>query len=91
MYKKYGSHVYGKYGFIDAFNPSFDYDVPLKRGKRVRGLGWFDSDHIGIDQGAIIAMIENWRSELIWTFMRKNPYIRSGLKRAGFEGGWLDS
>jgi hypothetical protein len=91
MYKKYGSHVYGKYGFVDAFNPSFEYDVPLRRGKRVRGLGWFDSDHIGIDQGPIIAMIENYRSELIWTVMRRNPYIRLGLKRAGFEGGWLDS
>ena len=22
--------------------------------------------------------------------MRKNPYIREGLKRAGFTGGWLD-
>jgi hypothetical protein len=91
MYKKFGGHVYGKYGFVDAFNPSFDYDVPLRRGKRVRGLGWFDSDHVSIDQGPIIAMIENWRSELIWTVMRKNPYIRSGLQRAGFEGGWLDT
>lgn len=91
MYKKYGSHIYEKYGFVDAFNPSFDYDVPLKRGKRIRGLGWVDSDHLGIDQGPIIAMIENHRSELIWTVMRKNPYIRAGLQRAGFEGGWLDS
>jgi hypothetical protein len=22
--------------------------------------------------------------------MRKNPYIRKGLERAGFTGGWLD-
>jgi len=21
--------------------------------------------------------------------MRKNPYVRQGLMRAGFEGGWL--
>ena len=38
----------------------------------------------------IIAMIENYRSELIWKTMRKNPYIVSGLKKAGFTGGWLD-
>jgi hypothetical protein len=90
MYKRYGAHIYGKYGFVDAFNPSFDYDVPLKRGKRVRGAGWVDSDYIGIDQGPIIAMIENYRSELIWSVMKRNPHIRAGLKRAGFEGGWID-
>jgi hypothetical protein len=22
--------------------------------------------------------------------MRRNPYIRKGLERAGFTGGWLD-
>jgi hypothetical protein len=90
MYKKYGSQIYGKYGFVDAFNPSFDYDVPLRHGKRVRGGGWVATDYIGIDQGPIIAMIENYRSELIWSVMRRNPHIRAGLKRAGFEGGWID-
>jgi len=35
-------------------------------------------------------MIENYRSDLIWKTMRKNPYIVSGLKKAGFTGGWLD-
>jgi hypothetical protein len=23
--------------------------------------------------------------------MKKNPYIRKGLERAGFTGGWLDT
>ena len=92
MHKRYGSQIYGKYGFVDAFNPSFDYDdLPLRRGKRVRGVGWMASDYLGIDQGPIIAMIENYRSELIWTVMRRNPYIVRGLKRAGFEGGWLET
>ena len=91
MHKRYGSHIYGKYGFVDAFNPSFEYDnVPLRHGKRVRGMGWVASDYLGIDQGAIVAMIENYRSELIWSVMRRNPYVRNGLQRAGFEGGWLD-
>lgn len=90
MYRKYGSHIYAKYGFLDAFNPSFDYDVPLRHGKVVRGMGWVANDYIGIDQGPIIAMLENHRSELIWSVMRRNPYIRTGLRRAGFEGGWID-
>ena len=91
MHKKYGQYIYGKYGFVDAFNPSFDYDVPLRHGRRIRGVGWVASDYLGVDQGPIIAMIENHRSELIWTVMKRNEYIRRGLKRAGFEGGWLGS
>ena len=90
MHKQYGQYIYGKYGFVDAFNPSFDYDVPLKHGRRVRGVGWVATDYLGIDQGAIISMIENHRSELMWTVMKRNQYMRRGLKRAGFEGGWLD-
>ena len=65
-------HIYGKYGFVDAFNPSFDYDVPLRHGRRVRGMGWVATDYLGIDQGPIISMIENYRSELIWTVMKRN-------------------
>ena len=52
------------------------------------GLGWFASDCIGIDQGPILLMAENYRSELIWNAMKTNPYIRAGLQRAGFRGGW---
>jgi hypothetical protein len=48
-----------------------------------------DDDYLGIDQGAILAMIENYRSSMIWDVMRKNRYIRDGLARAGFDGGWL--
>ncbi len=90
MYKQYGRHIYGKYGFVDAFNPSFDYDVPLRHGRRVRGIGWVDTEYLGIDQGPIISMLENYRSELIWSVMKRNEYVRRGLKRAGFEGGWLE-
>jgi hypothetical protein len=34
-------------------------------------------------------MIENYRTGLLWYLMRKNPYITTGLRRAGFTGGWL--
>jgi hypothetical protein len=36
-------------------------------------------------------MAENYRSELIWRLMRKNPYVIAGLERAGFTGGWLSA
>lgn len=90
MHRRYGQHIYGPYGFFDAFNPSFDYDVPLRHGRRIPGFGWVDTDYLGIDQGPIIAMIENYRSELVWRTTRNNPHIRRGLERAGFRGGWLD-
>ena len=64
--------------------------MPLKTGHLVPGFGWVASDYIGIDQGPIIAMIENYRDDFVWKVMRKNPYIRRGLQRAGFTGGWLD-
>jgi hypothetical protein len=35
-------------------------------------------------------MIENYQGELIWELMRKAPPIIRGLRRAGFEGGWLE-
>lgn len=88
--KRYGDDVYGRYGFVDAFNPSLDVDVQPKEGRLVRGKGWFDTLQIGIDQGPIVLMIENWRSGFVWKVMRRNPYIRKGLQRAGFTGGWLE-
>jgi hypothetical protein len=82
MKNKYGNKLWTKYGFVDAFNPT--YITPLTP------QGWFDSDYLGIDQGPIVIAIENYRGELIWKTMRKNPYIVAGLRRAGFTGGWLD-
>ncbi len=91
MRRRYGQHIYSTYGFLGAFNPSFDFDVPLQSGRRIPGFGWVAGDYLGIDQGIILAMLENHRSELIWRVMRTNPHVRRGLQRAGFTGGWLDT
>jgi hypothetical protein len=90
MHRRYGEHIYSKYGFLDSFNPSFEFDVPSPHGRIIPGTGWVAHDYLGIDQGPILAMIENHRSDLVWRVMRKNPYFRAGLKRAGFTGGWLE-
>lgn len=66
----------GQYGFRDAFNLTYPGQ-------------WYDVDYLGIDQGPILIQIENHRTGLIWDVMRRNPYIRRGLERAGFTGGWL--
>ncbi len=82
MKKKFGSRLYGEYGFKDAFNLTINNNDGTQ--------GWIDQDYIGIDQGPIVIQLENYRSGFIWDLMKKNPYIVSGLKKSGFRGGWLD-
>ncbi len=89
MRRRYGEAIYTRYGFLDAFNPTLrDPNVQLLHG-RISNDVWVDGDYLGIDQGPIVCMIENWRSGLVWEVMRRSPYIRRGLERAGFSGGWL--
>ncbi len=83
MKEKYGSRVYREYGFIDAFNPTYTFDPKQPDG-------WFDVDYLGIDQGPILIQLENYETGLVWEILKKNSYIISGLRKAGFTGGWLD-
>lgn len=75
--------VDSRYGFKPSFNPSFEVpDSPT---------GWWVSPyHFGVDQGPVILMIENHRTGLIWDLTRRSPYLVNGLRRAGFQGGWLE-
>ena len=68
-----------EYGFKCSYNPTF----------MTNGKGWVSKGYFGLDQGPIVMMIENYRSELIWRLIRRCPYIVNGLRRAGFRGGWL--
>jgi hypothetical protein len=91
MRTRYGDDLFSRYGFLDAFNPTLRTPGPrLQHGRIVAGRAWVDGDYLGIDQGPILAMLENHRTELVWRLMRRNPYIVRGLCRAGFQGGWLD-
>ncbi|MEO6260678.1 MAG: glucoamylase family protein [Thermoanaerobaculia bacterium] len=89
MQRRYGSNLYSTFGFLDAFNPTIRTSEQVKYGRVDPQLGWFGPDYLGIDQGPILAMIENYRSDLVWKTMRRNPNIIRGLQRAGFTGGWL--
>src|SRR5688572_7119509 len=90
MRRRYGDHLFGEYGFLDAFNPTFTFtNVTLRHGRIVPDVGWFDGDYLGIDQGPILLMLENHRNGLVWKTMKRNPHIVRGLCRAGFTGGWL--
>ena len=70
------------YGFKASFNPTF----PEKTGNSGDG---FRRGISGSNQGPIVLMIENHRTGLLWEVMRRCPYLASGLRRAGFAGGWL--
>ena len=70
------------YGFKASFNRTFRVDDSP--------AGWWVSEfQFGIDQGPVVLMIENYRTGLIWNLMRRCPYFVTGLRRAGFTGGWL--
>jgi len=73
----------GRYGTKPSFNPSFPVDDSPS------GF-WVSPYHFGIDQGPVALMIENYRSGLIWSIMRRCAPVVAGLSRAGFTGGWLD-
>jgi hypothetical protein len=70
------------YGFKATFNPTFP-------DRRRNPHGWVSPFHCGINQGPINPMIENYRTGLLWRLMRDCPYVVTGLRRAGFTGGWL--
>ena len=70
MNERYGDKLWGKYGYYDSFNPT---------------AKWFDNDFVGIDEGPMLIMIENFRTGLVWNFVMKDPIIQKGLNRLGFK------
>lgn len=91
LVETWGEPIFSTYGFLDAFNPTFTLDVPVQHGRVVPDVGWFDTDYLGIDEGPILAMVENYRTELVWRTLHRNAHIRRGLRAVGFAGGWLDA
>ncbi len=69
FYYEYGGSLWGTYGFKDAFN--------LK-------VGWYADSYLAIDEGPIIDMIENYRSQLLWKNFMANPEIQPMLDAIGF-------
>jgi hypothetical protein len=70
------------YGLGPVFNPTYPRDV---RGP----FGWRSPYYFGIDQAPMVLMIENFLSGMVWELMRGCAPLATGLRRAGFTGGWL--
>ncbi len=73
-YYKLGDHLWSNYGFFDAFD--------LDRG-------WFSNSYLAIDEGPIVVMIENYRTQLLWHLLTSAPEIRAGLVHLGFSAPYL--
>ncbi len=68
MHDVYGPKIYGKYGFVDAFNPK---------------TGWVDTDVIGINAGIILLSAENSRTGNVWRWFMMNREIPLAMNRVG--------
>ncbi len=67
---RYGKKgAWGRYGFVDAFNPL---------------TNWYNPDVIGIDVGITMLMAENKRTGFVWETFMKNKEAQRGMERAGF-------
>lgn len=62
--------LWSKYGFKDAYN--LDQEKP-----------WYSIEHIGIDKGISLIMIENYISGAIWKCFMNNKYVKDGLELIG--------
>lgn len=69
FYENLGDKIWGEYGFYDAFSEQDN---------------WYPKRYLGIDQGPMVVMIENYRSGLLWKLFMQNADVQSGLKKLGF-------
>ncbi len=69
FFYEYGNNLWGTYGFKDAFNLS---------------QNWYAGSYLAIDEGPIIVMIENYRTQLLWNYFMANPEIQPMLDAIGF-------
>lgn len=73
-YYTLGDKIWKEYGFMDSFSLSEQ---------------WYSNSALAIDQGPIMIMIENYRSQLIWNLFTSNPEIKRGLSQLGFKAPYL--
>jgi hypothetical protein len=69
FYDQFRTNIWTGYGFRDAFNLD---------------ANWWGPDILGIDQGPIVIMAENYRSQSVWHVFMREPIVQRGLASAGF-------
>lgn len=74
FYYDLGDKIWGRYGFVDAFNES---------------KNWYAKSYLAIDEGPIVSMIENYRTGLLWKLFMSCPEIQRGLKKLDFQSPFV--
>jgi hypothetical protein len=74
LYRNYGEKVFGRYGFFDALSPEAE---------------WYPKRYLAIDQGPIVAMIENHRTGMGWNLFMNAPEIQEALVKLEMESDYL--
>jgi len=69
LYDQFRTNLWTGYGFRDAFDLT---------------ANWWGPDVLSIDQGAILLMVENDRSQCVWRRFMRSPEIQRELLAAGF-------
>jgi hypothetical protein len=69
MVERYGTQLWGRYGFSNAFNMD---------------QAWWATDAIGIDTGITLLMIENHRSGFVWQTFMDHPAVQNAMQAVGF-------
>ena len=73
MYLKHGQKIWQEFGFIESFNLTRDWQFPT---------------YLGIDAGPVAAMLENYRTGLLWELFMNAPEIRNAMKRIKADSRW---
>jgi len=69
MREHFGDRVYGRYGFVDAYNGA---------------LNWFDTDVVGNDLGITLLSAENLLTGNVWRWFMANEPGSRAMDLAGF-------
>ena len=68
-YYNMNDKLWGEFGFYDAFSIHFN---------------WYSEKYLAIDQGPILLMIENYRTQLLWNLFMQDKDVINGLNNLGF-------
>jgi hypothetical protein len=69
IHERFGDRVFGRYGFVDGYNPTLD---------------WFDTDVVGIDVGITLLSAENLLTGNVWHWFMANEAPSHAMNLIGF-------
>jgi hypothetical protein len=69
IHEHFGDRVFGRYGFVDGYNPT---------------LEWFDTDVVGIDVGITLLSAENLLTGNVWHWFMANEPASHAMDLIGF-------